>query len=259
MAAKPLSKTADVWDWRDIINFIILASGGGAGLVFPENIWHIVLVSLPAILFMVAGIKAQYKVNKYETKPKPNLEIFGQPYIEDRIIYVITTSKETVSRQAVGKPHFAHVKFRNAPKIRSPEANAKRVIAEITYYDSNGVEKLPLRPDGIRFGGITQPPYQDKGKPRHEYHEIEFNANGYAHELTIAMKYEEDEYCYAYDDLSYGYSDWRKPKYKLEGNDFYIKVNLNGENIQQGEWWFKLHNKGIGDSMKLDSIPAPTF
>lgn len=194
-----------------------------------------------------------WRIWELESKPKPSLQIYDTPYCEEREIH-----STTKPYQVFGKPVFAYVKFCNRPKIKVPEANAKRVIAEITFYDKNGNERLSLKPDAVRFGDLAQPPYRDKSSPKHLYHEIEFNANGYPHELTIAMKYKEDESCYGFSDSSYSFPDWRKIDYKLDDSELYVKVNLSGENTS-GEWWFNLCNKGINNSIELNIIPAPNF
>ena len=250
LALKPLSKSADLWDWRDILNFLIwVFYGRGITMEWLDLSWLKVgiIAFVPAILFVIAGVKAQYEVVKHEQKPKPKLEVAYGPYIEPRHMTTGYT------------PDFAHIKFRNNPNVQTAEANARKVTAEITFYYKNGVEKLSLLSDGVRFGGISQPPHQDKGKPKHEYHEIEFNANGYAHELTIAMKHKADEYCYAYDDHNYGYSDWKKPEYELTEREVFVKITLKGENLPQTDWWCDLYSDGIDGSLRLNIIPQPIF
>lgn len=202
---------------------------------------------------VVFAVVMWLKVWELESKPKPSLQIYDVPYYEERAIR--STAKPS---QVFGKPVFALVKFCNKPEVKVPEANAKRVIADITFYDKNGNEKLSLKPDAVRFSDSAQLPYRDKNSPKHLYHEIEFNANGYPHELTIAMKYKEDKSCYGFSDSSYSFRDWRKIDYKLDGSEFYVKVHLNGENTS-GEWWFNLHNKGVNNSIELKTIPVPNF
>jgi hypothetical protein len=194
-----------------------------------------------------------WRIWELESKPKPNLQIYEVPYYDEREIH--STSKPY---QVFGKPVFALVKFCNKPEIKVSEANAKKVIAEITFYDKKGNEKLSLKPDEVRFSGSPELPYRDKSEASHVYHEIELNANGYPQELTIAMKYKEDESCYGFSDRSYGFRDWRKDGYRLDDSELYVKVNLNGENTS-GEWWFNLCNKGANNPLKLNVIPAPNF
>jgi len=202
---------------------------------------------------IVFAVVMWWRVWELESKPKPSLQIYDVPYYEERAIR--DTAKPS---QVFGKPVFALVKFCNKPKAKVPEANAKRVIAEITFYDKHGNERLSLKPDDVRFSDSAQLPYRDKNSPKHLYHEIEFNANGYPHELTVAMKYKEDESCYGFSDISYNFRDWRNTGYILDGSEFYVKVHLTGENTS-GEWWFNLQNKGANNSIELNIIPAPNF
>jgi hypothetical protein len=71
LALKPLSKTADIWDIKDIINFLILAAyGGGAKLTQPifSLEWHIVyLAFIPALLLLIAAIKLQKSNDDFQS------------------------------------------------------------------------------------------------------------------------------------------------------------------------------------------------
>jgi hypothetical protein len=196
-----------------------------------------------------ARLEVQKIINRYENEPKPNLQMVNKPYIDER-----TISLTTGSQGIIKTPLFAHVKFRNVPNIPCPESNANKVYPEVTYYDTKLIKVL--KTDNVRFSDMPQPAFQQLAIPQRQYYEVEFNANGNPHELTIALKYKEDRYCYAFSDRSCIYESWKKPEYLLKGDKFYVKVNLNGENTS-GEWWFGLCNKGIGDSLELEPIPAP--
>jgi hypothetical protein len=218
-----------------------------AQAVFPNWPWQIHVL----IGFIVFAGFMIWMVAEEKLKPKPHLQIFDIPIPDKRPIRDINDQ-----RIIYGTPLFAHVEFHNKPKKRSEEANAKKVFAQITFYDMNGTKKL--RPELVRFGGTPQPPHQNRGRPKHEYYEVEFNANGREHELTIAMKYENDNNCYGYSDMNYSYPQWKKPDYELIGKDFYVHINLSGENTE-GNWWFLLHNYGKGQGLQLETITEPKF
>jgi len=70
-ALRPLSKTADIWNIKDIVQTVIIILGwGGGGWIMTINTALAVgiLVGIPALLFLIAGIKLQFKVNKYNMR-----------------------------------------------------------------------------------------------------------------------------------------------------------------------------------------------
>ncbi len=78
---KPLSKTADIWDAKDIIQAIFILGGwlGGGGYTMIENhslaVW--VLAGVPALLFLFAGIKLQMRLS---AKIKIEFDESKQPF-----------------------------------------------------------------------------------------------------------------------------------------------------------------------------------
>lgn len=255
LALKPLSKTADIWDLRDIANLAINTAGFGGGWVMLSNFeWFspYYLLIFPAILLFIAALKLQRKVDKYERQPRPHLEPCDSPYTDRREIRSID------GKQLIGKPLFCHIIFRNKPNIRRPEANAPKVRTVMTFYDVAGKRKFQL--DKVRPAGIAQPPHQQPSELPQKYYEVEYNANGNPWEITVALKYEEDDECYAFDDHCYRYysTKWRKPEYLLQGDSFYIKVDLSGENTE-GTWWFELKNHGVGKGIEAKATSQPTF
>jgi len=284
MTEYPDNQSAISRAWEDTKHFLhnlwgfllveVLAMGIGAiigSILRPENASKLVSAMYPflgaitglvvgfVVIFGIKLLQAPYRqrnearkhLREYEAEPKPNLEVYDSPYTDSRTIWSITQP-----RKSLGSPLFAHVKLYNNPKVKSPEANARKVFPQITFYDIN-LKKL-LKPGLIRFGDTPQPPHQEHGKSRREYYEVEFNANGNPWELTIALKYREDDDCYAYSDHSYAYSDWRKPEYLLEGNSFYVRVHLSGENAE-GDSWFILHNYGADGDLELEATSEPNL
>lgn len=254
LAARPLSKTEATIGWLDVANIFIhvIWSGGGSYLTMLWDWFQpSYLAIVPAVLLLIAALKLQRRVDISEEKPRPHLEISGLPYTDKRAIRSVDAS-----RKLIGEPFFCHVKFQNNPKIRSPQANACKVFSTITFYDMNGKQKLQL--DKVRFSEIAEPPFRQPSMSNRDYYEVEFNANGHPWELTIALKYEEDDNCYAFDDESYNAPEWKKPQYLLQEKSYWVKVSLSGENTQ-GEWWFKLQNYGIGKDPQLELSPQPAL
>jgi hypothetical protein len=71
-ALRPLSKITDIWDYKDIIQAVIIFMGwgGGGGLTTTINtgVATGILAGIPALLFLLAGIKLQFKVKKYDMR-----------------------------------------------------------------------------------------------------------------------------------------------------------------------------------------------
>ena len=191
----------------------------------------------------------------------PNIELDGSPYVDTRTIFSRIETEDTSLKGATGvptgpvshsiyHPYFAHAKFCNRSIVQTAEAKASDVIAEISFYSDEG--ELILDRIYGRWGDVEQP--RKAFEPIREYAKVEFEPTGYPHELDIAMKYEEDEDCYAFNNETYfsGCHDWRVPKFLLRGNRFRIKVNLKGVPMVDKEWWFMLYNEGVGKGIRIE-------
>jgi len=90
-ALKPLSKTADVWDIKDIIQAvaILVGWGGGGGWTLTTNtniaVW--VLAGIPALLFLIAGIKLQFRLVAFKGEmPQLRASLLSFPISGYRIV-----------------------------------------------------------------------------------------------------------------------------------------------------------------------------
>lgn len=174
----------------------------------------------------------------------PNMELYREPYVDIRHI------KDTHTRELIGSPSFAHIPFCNNPQVRSADARAKDVVAEITFFDSEGKKEV-LEPFWGRWGDTKQPSYLESGTPTRELDSVDFEESGLEHELDIALKYQDEEVCYAYNNESYWASGWKLPKFILHGERFQIRVRLRGQMVDK-EWWFILHNLGKNQGLKIE-------
>lgn len=255
LAIRPFSRLETAVGWWDVLNLIVVIAYPTVGGIVPlsqlfEKAPAIWWFGVPTLLLFVVAWKLQRRIDKIETKPQPNLEPFGLPYTDERELRSVDES-----RQLLGKPVMCHVKFYNNPNIRSPQSNALKVFTTITLYRMNGEGKATL--DQVRASGMPEPPFRQPSVPDRGYYELEFNANGNPWEFTIALKYEENNNCYAVDDKSYASPKWERPEYVLEEKTYYVKVVLSGENTGC-EWWYKLQNNG-GKDIQLTPSSVPTF
>ena len=179
----------------------------------------------------------------------PNIELYGEPYVDERIIYRLESRSDIIDNPPP-KPYFTHVKFCNTPQVRSTDARAKDVIAEITFFDSEGGNEV-LKPFKGRWGDTKQPSYLEQGTPTRELDSVDFEENGNEHELDIALKYQDEEVCYAFNNTSYSAPMWKNPNFELNGERFQVRVRLKGQMVDK-EWWFTLHNLGRNQGLKIE-------
>lgn len=182
------------------------------------------------------------------TSSLPNIELYGKPYVDERTIYRLKSSSDIVVSPP--KPYFTHVKFRNNPQVRSADARAKDVIAELTFFDSEGKNEI-LNPFKGRWGDTIQPSHLERGIPTRELYSVDFEESGNDHELDIALKYRDEEVCYAYNNESYSAPGWKEPKFVLHGERFQVCVRLMGQMVDK-EWWFTLCNLGMNQGLKIE-------
>lgn len=182
------------------------------------------------------------------TSSLPNIELCGEPYVDERIIHGLKSLSGIVVSPS--KPYFTHVKFCNNPQVRTADARAKDVIAQITFSDSEGENEV-LNPFKGRWGDTKQPSYLEQGTPMRELHSVDFEESGLEHELDIALKYQDEEVCYAYNNESYWASGWKLLEFILHGERFQISVRLKGQKVDK-EWWFILHNLGKNQGLKIE-------
>ena len=221
---------------------------------FSPNSWTAIGVAIGflAIGSYVIGLKRENQ-NLSErlhqiTSSLPNIELYGEPYADERIIRGLKLRSDTVVSPP--KPYFIHVKFYNNPQVRTADARAKDVIAKITFSDSEGENEV-LNPFKGRWGDTKQPSYLEQGTPPRELDSVDFEESGLEHELDIALKYQDEEVCYAFNNTSYSAPMWKNPNFILHGERFQINVRLTGQMVDK-EWWFILHNLGKNQGLKIE-------
>jgi hypothetical protein len=175
----------------------------------------------------------------------PNLELI-KAYVDERTIFDVN-NPQTV----IGKPFFAHARFHNNPTIRSAEAEAKDIVAEITFFNSDGKNQL-LEPLYGRWEGTQSPSSLPRGDPTRDLQSVKFEVSGLHRDLDIALKYLDEDACYAYNNESYFVQKWKKPEFVLQGKQFQVRVRLRGQWVDK-EWWFTLHNPGQGQGLKIEA------
>lgn len=252
LAIKPLSKTADIWDLRDIANIVIQAVGWGGGWLILNNFdwfnpyW---LAIFPAILLFIAALKLQRKNDDYESKT-PNI-VFQEGNVATGAIYrqsqFVPEDQEIDRTQALGlQVYLVYVFVKNDPKgYRGEERTAKKSVAAIDVFQANNIKKASLS-----FWGHWRDKPQVTTRPRHvsftDLMEYDLPPNGLPHRIDFATKYHEDEDMYGYNDEIQRYStDARPPQYKLPSEGFFVRVRIRAIGLNgEVSWWYQVNHSG---------------
>ncbi len=135
---------------------------------------------------------------------------------------------------------FFKAVFVNNPKRRMAENIANNVSARITFFDSN--EQLLIGPIFGRWSDSDEP---KTSVDIPKLINASILSNGTPRKLDLFMKFSEDEFCYAYNNDSYFFENWRHVNFKLTPDKFFIHVELIGERVEI-YYWFTVYNWDAG-------------
>jgi hypothetical protein len=248
---RPLVNLPDAWSWWEIV----LRVGGWLGAValpawlvtwvkgLPASPWLLAFVVIILVLLIGnAAVQLDTQIEAYEKWPKPRL-VLDRPFVDQRDLCNALGIVEA-------RPYFAHVLVRNDPGLRKAEAAANHVIARISFFGAGDCDPL-FTIDG-RWGDTEQPATRSPFAPISDLRRMHFPPNGETHELNVAIKYREDEECYAFNNESCRIPGWRNRDWGLQGQEFRVRVTLQGEGMDKDEMrWFVLRNMGKGSGIEL--------
>lgn len=251
LSLKPLSKTADIWDLRDIANIIIQALGWGGGWLMLKNFdwfnpyW---LAIFPAVLLFVAACKLQRKLDEHESK-LPCI-IFGQGEVALAKAYEtkeFVLIDEGINRsKPLGGVYMVYVFVKNDPSgYRTEERTAKKAASIIDVYNTTNL-KTPIK----SFWGKWRDKPQASSRPHHvpiaDLMEFDLPPNGIPHRIDFALKYHVDEDMYGYNDEAHRYSsDGRFVNLKLPPNHFFVRVSLKAVGLEdKPSGWYEIKHEG---------------
>ena len=218
----------------------------GYRIDFPPNWWSwqiSVIIGLVIIIFII--LESAYR---QVPKLKSNI-IWGETFTDQRTWYI---ENKSMTIAATGTPSDAcHVKVLNSPSIRKADAEATGVWAKVKYFCGNNEIVVVYG----RWGSERQPASISRYNSLSELYSISLPATGIPKELDIALKYKEDEDCYAVANESFREStDGRVERFRLNGSEFRVEVILRGNNMKDKDGIFLLRNLGKGKSIELTSI-----
>jgi hypothetical protein len=146
---------------------------------------------------------------------------------------------------AVAEPYFARIYLTNRPLQPSREV-AEKVVAHITFKNRKGNAVIPTmigrwadNPEVAQVGNLRQ------------IKTIDIEPNGLPVCLDVAVKYEEDADCFAYnDDSVVRDAFWRDPEKRLPPGKYLVEIELLGLGVKQNVKAI-LENRGIGEAPEL--------
>lgn len=253
LALRPLSKTADISDWKDIIQAVVVAGGyGGGGIVIQQLValdWIKIsyFAFVPALLLFIAAFKLQKKADDYDSRI-PCI-VFQKGEVATGAIYeqrqFVPIDQEANRSKLIGDNlYLVYVFVKNDPTdYRGEERTAKKAVAIIEVYVLSDIHK-PL----LSFWGHWRDKPQVITRPRHmpftDLAELDLPPNGMPHRIDFAIKYRDDNEMYGYNDHAQRYSpDGRFDEYKLPYGEFFVKIRLKavGMRVEPSEWYKITH------------------
>ncbi len=139
---------------------------------------------------------------------------------------------------------FAHVSFINEPKSSIEHVSAKKVWAEIEFY--NSAKKLRWGNIKGRWSDTTQPVLPNQVK--RNLLEVDFEPNQLEWELDIATRHVNETVGFVFNNESYEFAEFMRNDMVLQEDLYFVKIVLRGVGLKpEGEkFCFKLDNKTVG-------------
>jgi len=207
----------------------------------------IMIVTFEGAYRFVQRNKALAELHSSKNQLRPNLELAANPEV------IRGHMHDSKTGMPISDELFAaSVMIRNNPKTHNSESDAKDVYSLITYYDSESKKELI----GNIFGNWNEKGYDRFPQPLlqephgSDLREITLKSTGLPYRLILAIKYKEDNNCYAFGPDSLHHQGLRNPLYELVGQHFRISVNLIGKDVNK-VFEFQLHNHGKGKGMDI--------
>lgn len=162
---------------------------------------------------------------------RPNLVLHGLPHKDTRNLRDIQSN--------LFRPEYFHVSFKNSPNIRTEQATARGVIAQLTYYND---QRQLIGPINGRWADTPQPGALPPLTPRRPLLPVDFESSGLEHQLTVAMKHREDDAIYAVNNDCYDYPAWKVPGFVMNEQKVFVRVRLSGDNVNDLDFWLLLED-----------------
>jgi hypothetical protein len=244
LSLRPISKAEPSFGWWEIFNVIIDAAYPIVHFTvqWPMNWFNWAwLAGIPAILFLIAGIKLQWRLDKAKRQPKP---------------FIVYSGADNVPWPVQNDPWFVRAYFANDPPEPQLSKDAYNVIAQITFYRPNG--ESCFRMNG-RWAGKEEIAH---GAIASASEQITLPANGRSEPIDIGLKYHDEDGFYGYDNMTQakGILGWRDKDKMLCNKEYFVQVVIRGSDGVYAPFWFSLRNDGIGKEVNFSPLSSePDF
>jgi len=210
---------------------------------YPEYDWRLYVLYgfLGFFVLVVFNIILLYIQLNDKT---PKIDLIDNP------IFIDDVSMQHIYQGSIiqGTSCMAHAIWANNPKHRTENNSPDKVRAEISYLDEQG-EKL-FGPIQGRWIETDQPSELRTGEKK-KIESTDFPNNGASRTLDLILKYPEDEYCYGYNNDSYGHYMFQNPKFAINEKHFFIAIELKGAYLPKKIWKLEVITNGKGDTFKI--------
>lgn len=211
----------------------------------PWLLWASLFV-VGYLVFRLGWIEARRR------RTQPNL-YFGEPFVQ-RVQLYETNPLARVFRTPTHKVNVASVPLHNNPEIKSNTSKLERSHITIEFYDKGTKHLIKMLQfgrwaDNIQLGHYDSPSSVDPLR----YREIEPNDG--ANVVDIALKYDDDENCCAFNSESWLEPNLKDPKWIVEGTNFDVRVIIKSSNYDDYKGWFEMKNLGKGGSLAIARKP----
>lgn len=211
----------------------------------PWWAWVSIALAITSIaLFEGAYREIQHLKTSPVVSPQPNLKLLNCEAKERQwLSYPEGTPLYTLS--------LATAQFANEPTLLAPEAAASNVVAYVEYFDSGrGTRVLNMALYG-RWQQVPLPATLPIHASLDPLYPIDFPVTGITRDLCVALKFPEDDDCYAWDNFIMR-GNLRKVEYRLVGGTFKVRITLVAVGVNR-EFWLTLHNRGRGAGLEIEA------
>ena len=207
------------------------------------------LVVLPLLIWLTAS-SVHRDVIRHRVAPRLS---FDHPDVaHDVPLYGTKFKNGKWVRSEVGRFDIAKTRVRNNPVNKENGKKAEKAFTNIEFY--RPCEPRPLLTleyarwtDNPKPGYVDSPSFSDPVRFR------DIEPNNAPNAIDIAIKYSDDENCFAFTASSADKDIfWKEPELMLDGRKFHVRVIVDATGMGgAAEEWFILRNHGKGGSMDI--------
>ena len=149
----------------------------------------------------------------------------------------------------------AVVTVTNDPAKRDEAATARHVIVNLSFFKLNSADPCLILSG--RWSDNEQAGLRGQFAPIDDLRRRDLHPNGEPNLIDVALKYPDDEQCYAFnDETCRNTPDWRDPAFELAAQSYRVRVRLQGVGLDDVEHDFLLTNLGKGKGLTIRRLES---